>query len=714
MATILIVDDVSDNRQFLVTVLRYHGHRLLEAADGREGLAAAQAHHPDMVITDVLMPVMDGYELARQLRLDPATSAIPVVFYTANYGEREARALAQSSGVPEVLPKPTAPDEVLRIVARVLSGPSAWAVPATPAPLATDFDREHLRLLPDRLPETTADLRAANARLRAVINIGLELASERDADQLLQRVCLAARDLFAATYVTLGVLDLSDRTVQRVVTCGTEDTSWIKRGDRVPGILGTVVDERRTVRGENPGGIPANLRLPVLHPDIDAFVAAPIASAARVHGWICLVGNEGRTFTADDEQLVLALAGQLGRFYELEREILDRHQAESALRTLEEQYQQAQKMEAIGRLAGGVAHDFNNLLTVILGHCDLLLDNLAADDVRREDLAEIRKAGASGASLTRQLLAVSRKQVIKPTLIDLNEVATDTRAMLDRLIEEDVRIVMALKPGLARVLADRGQVEQIVMNLAVNARDAMPGGGTLTIETGGVELDETYASTHLGVKPGPYVALIVTDTGTGLTPEVRARLFEPFFTTKDLGKGTGLGLATVHGIVMRCGGSIVVDSEVGKGASFKVYFPQADAAAMAGDVPLPAALPRTPAETVLVVDDAEGSRDITTKLLERQGYRVLVAANADYAAQLFAQDRTIDVLLTDVVMPGASGPELIRRLVEQRPALKVVYMSGYPEDAILQHGVLDPGIAFLPKPFTAETLGRKIREVIDR
>jgi signal transduction histidine kinase/CheY-like chemotaxis protein len=382
-------------------------------------------------------------------------------------------------------------------------------------------------------------------------------------------------------------------------------------------------------------------------------------------------------------------------------------------RTLEEQYQQAQKMEAIGRLAGGVAHDFNNLLTAILGYCEVLLDDFAGDDPHRADVGEIQKAGAIAATLTRQLLAFSRKQIIEPTLLDLNVVVADMRAMIGRLIGEDVKVVLTLQPELAHVNADRGQVEQIVMNLAVNARDAMPRGGTLKIETANVDLDEHYTRTHVQVKPGHYTMLTVTDTGTGMTPQVLARVFEPFFTTKEIGKGTGLGLATVHGIATQSGGSVNVYSEVGRGTSFNIYFPSATAVDVVVTPPR-VDHPLAGGQTVIVVDDAEGLRELARRLLLRLGYRVLLAADADEALELFERNASIDVLLTDVVMPGASGPELTRRLLERWPALRVVYMSGYTEETIVEHGVLNSGIAFLHKPFTSETLGRKIREVLDR
>jgi nitrogen-specific signal transduction histidine kinase/CheY-like chemotaxis protein len=383
-------------------------------------------------------------------------------------------------------------------------------------------------------------------------------------------------------------------------------------------------------------------------------------------------------------------------------------------RMLEAQYQQAQKMDAIGRLAGGVAHDFNNLLTVILGYCELLLADADPSDRRVSDIAEIQKAGVSAAALTRQLLAFSRKEIIEPALLDLNAVLARMREMLGRLIREDVTIVLALRPESMLVMADRGQLEQIVINLAVNARDAMPSGGTLTIETASVDLDDEYAKTHLAAKPGRYVMLTVTDTGIGMTPAVQARLFEPFFTTKEAGKGTGLGLATVHGIAMAYGGSVIVRSEVGSGTVFTVYLPRADAHEIAIEPPPETFHPRGMTQTVLVVDDAEALRELARRLLERQGYTVLVAANPGEALQLFERNGSIDVLLTDVVMPGASGPELTRQLVERCPALKVIYMSGYTEETISHHGVLDPGIAFLHKPFTSETLAQKIHEVLDR
>jgi len=353
-------------------------------------------------------------------------------------------------------------------------------------------------------------------------------------------------------------------------------------------------------------------------------------------------------------------------------------------------------------------------LTVILGFCELLLPDFEPADRRHADIAEIQKAGIRAAGLTRQLLAFSRKEIIQPTRLDLNTIVAEIRVLLERLIGEDVKVLVGAGRALSPVVCDRGQVEQIILNLAVNARDAMPKGGTLTIATANVQLDEDGARAHHGLKAGRYVALTVTDTGTGITPAVQARLFEPFFTTKGVGKGTGLGLATVHGIVSRCNGAVDVVSEVGRGTSFTVYFQSADAAGTVVAAAPPVVRPPAGAQTVLVVEDEEGVRELTRRLLSRQGYTVLLAADAVEATRLYEDHPGIDLLLTDVVMPGTNGPDLVLKLTERRPGLKVIYMSGYTDEAIVHHGVLDAGIAFLHKPFTSEMLGLKIREVLDR
>jgi signal transduction histidine kinase len=375
---------------------------------------------------------------------------------------------------------------------------------------------------------------------------------------------------------------------------------------------------------------------------------------------------------------------------------------------LQEQYQQAQKMEAIGRLAGGVAHDFNNLLAAILGSCELLLADVGEDDPHRADINEIQKAGNTAAGLTRQLLAFSRKQIVEPTQLDLNVVVTDMHAMLVRLIREDVTIVMRLAPGEARITADRAQVEQILLNLAVNARDAMPEGGTLTVTTGSAAGCHGDTAGDPAVDAGAYVGLTVTDTGGGMPAEVLARAFEPFFTTKAAGKGTGLGLATVHAIATQGGGRVRVSSTVGSGTCVTVYFPRCDRVGERPGPPLGA--PRGRGETVLLVEDADALRHLAVRLLERLGYKVLAASGAEAAMALF-DAHVVDLLLTDVVMPGASGLELARRLLERRPSLKVIYISGYTED-VVAHDALARGIGFLHKPFTSAELGRKIHQAL--
>src|SRR5438552_4749431 len=381
---------------------------------------------------------------------------------------------------------------------------------------------------------------------------------------------------------------------------------------------------------------------------------------------------------------------------------------------LEQQLRQAQKMEAVGRLAGGIAHDFNNILTAITGHADLLLEDLGHHDPRRADVDEIRRSAERAAGLTRHLLAFSRQQVLQPKVVDLNALVLDMDKLLRRLIGEDVELATVLDPTLGRVTADPGQLEQVIVNLAVNARDAMPQGGKLTLETRNIDLDSSYTLEHSLVKPGPYVQLTVSDSGIGMDEETQAHAFEPFFTTKPRGQGTGLGLAMVYGTVKQSGGFIWVYSEPGHGATFKIYLPRVDAAVESTAPPAPVERPPRGSETVLLAEDEPAVRAIAQQALERQGYTVLAAPSGADALALAAQHgATIHLLLTDVVMPGMSGRDLADRLTAQRPGIRVLYSTGYTDNAIVRHGMLEPGLAYLQKPFRPDALVRKVRDVLD-
>jgi PAS domain S-box-containing protein len=380
---------------------------------------------------------------------------------------------------------------------------------------------------------------------------------------------------------------------------------------------------------------------------------------------------------------------------------------------LEERLRQSQKMEAVGRLAGGIAHDFNNLLTVIMGYSGSLRDRLK-DDETREQARRICQAADNAAALTRQLLAFSRMQLLQAKVLNLNSLVMNLDKMLRRLIAEDIELVTRTTPDLRQVKADPGQIEQVVMNLVVNARDAMPQGGRITVETANVDLDENYAATHAAVTPGPYVMLAVSDTGEGMTPETQAQIFDPFFTTKEMGRGTGLGLSTVYGIVKQSGGHIWVYSEVDHGTTFKIYLPETSEVAQPVAAEPPVITSTRGSETVLLVEDDSQVRELTRTVLVGCGYSVLAPTDAGAALAMAEKHVTaIRLLLTDVVMPGMNGRELARHLVERNPRIKVLYMSGYTEYTIGRHGVLEPGTYFLQKPFTPAALGSKVREILD-
>jgi PAS domain S-box-containing protein len=417
------------------------------------------------------------------------------------------------------------------------------------------------------------------------------------------------------------------------------------------------------------------------------------------------IGGEERTFEYWVEPIVVdgRVAGLKGVGTDV-----------TASRALEAQLRQAQKMEAVGQLAGGVAHDFNNMLTAILGYADLVADAVKGDPEVAGDVAEIRKAAERSATITRQLLAFSRRQVLKPVVVDLDRAVRDLQPMLQRLIGEDIELEAKAEDGLRRALLDPVQFEQVIMNLAVNARDAMPGGGKLTIEVRNADLDAGYVLDHRGASEGAHVAVIVRDTGCGMCAETKKHLFEPFFTTKPKGQGTGLGLATVYGIVKQSGGSIWVYSEQGTGTVFKIFFPAAGVtAAEEGRNPAQSDELPTGRETILVAEDEASVRALASGVLTKLGYHVLAAANRDEAERVIQAHPRVNLLLSDVVMPGQSGPALYADLRARVPGLRVLYMSGYSADAVATRGLLTDGGAFLEKPFTARTLATRVREVID-
>lgn len=420
-----------------------------------------------------------------------------------------------------------------------------------------------------------------------------------------------------------------------------------------------------------------------------------------------LTRNGGRRTILWDHTLLRGPEGRVSGIASLGRDVTE-------IRTLEEQLRQSQKMESVGRLAGGIAHDFNNLLTAINGYTELLLMDLKGQDPSYQTAKEILAAGEKAAELIRQLLAFSRKQILQPHILDLNQLIQENTKMLCRLIGEDIELIAKLSPDLCKIKADPGQIEQVIINLAVNARDAMPKGGTLLIETSNVELDREYALQHVSVIPGQYILLAVSDTGIGMDSDTLSHIFEPFFTTKEKGKGTGLGLSTVYGIVQQSGGHIWVYTEPGKGATFKIYLPVVldDSHPESSTRLIPEASRGW--ETILVVEDERIVRKLACLSLQKKGYHVLQAANGEEALNIIAQpDKTIHLLITDVVMPQISGRELARKIQLLRPEVKILYMSGYTRNAIMHHGVLEPELEFIPKPFSPASLSLLVREILD-
>jgi len=832
MATILIVDDRESNRELLTTLLGYRNHRTVEACDGAEGLERARKERPDLIITDILMPTMDGYEFTRRLRADPAFAATPVVFYSAHYLMQEARQLAAKCGVEYVVAKPAEPEELLRTVDAAL-GLTPAALPATPI---EEFDREHIRVLTDKLSQQAGEVGNLSARLEALIDVGHELNVAEAPSVLLERYCKAAREVVGAVCSAACITNEQGRATRRYCSAGVEhpDPECACPTCGLGGPVAQLLEAECPRRGRHfPGDVVTPGCSPAVGP-VNSYLVVPIRTRSQTYGWLALGNKLGASeFTAADERLLTTLAAQFAVGYEnsrlfkelkqraeeLEHEVVEHRQAAEKYRMvveqasdgiaiaddqggcleanprllemlgyrreeflgrnmqdlipkddrnhvpwsidklrgqmfrkelrflrrdgsllevevsmsgledgrtqaivrdvaerkrLEAQLRQAQKLEAVGRLAGGVAHDFNNLLTVILGHSELVLSAMDPHDWRRRDIEDIRDAGARAAVLTNQLLAFSRKQVLQPKVISVNSAVANLTKMLGRLISSNIELVTRCEQEPWYTKVDPGQLDQVILNLALNARDAMPLGGRLVVETAKRTIEDEQLMEHPEVPPGDYVMLAVSDTGSGMDAEIRSHLFEPFFTTKALGKGTGLGLSTVYGIVRQSGGYILVYSEPNRGTVVKVYLPRAAEQMETNKSrneyqPLPLGN-----ETVLLAEDDERVRRLTASVLGQLGYTVLESADGEEALELARNyDGEIHLLFTDIVMPRKCGNEIAAEVRRDHPGIKVLFSSGYTGDVVAQQGPLDASIPFLQKPFTPRTLAVKVREALD-
>ncbi len=840
-AKILIVDDDQGSRDLYRALLAPFGHEVLEARDGKEGLEQAQRHKPDLVVSDILMPTMNGYEFVSLLRKCPGMENVPVVFHSASFLDKQTRSLGAACGVSHIILKPCDPEQTLRTIHDALGVRTGTSISSAQLPAQDDA----IPMLIDAFYEKGQQFDAVSLRLASLLELGLDLARPCSADALLEAACNGARKTIGANYSGVGILagdgpqllSYSLFGVDREIAQNIAQSGF--RGE----IFRSIVHDRDARRTFSAVVEPEGLDLPVHHPAIRSFLGAPLVAGDHVYGWIYVAEKLGSlAFSEQDSQILTALAAYVAVAYEnaqrfhtieertrrLEKEIAEKKRAEerfrmlvetapmgivivnsngritdanaralnmfgyereeligevveklvpanrqeshenhrnsfasnpharpmglgmellackkdgtqfpveislgplitqgetlvstaivdiTARRKMEEQLRISQRMEAIGRLAGGVAHDLNNLVTVILGCCDSLATELASNEPASAKVAMISKAGSAAADLTRQLLAFGRRQMLQPRVVQPREIMTSVEPLLARLIGEDIRLTVSVDPAVGCINADPRQIEQILINLAANARDAMPKGGELTIEVSNAEMDESYQLLHPPALPGSYVLFTVSDTGCGMDRKTQDRIFDPFFTTKERGKGTGLGLATVYGIVKQSGGYIWVYSELGRGTVFKVYLPRVSQGAASQAHSDPDAPPRRGTETILLAEDSESLREIAREYLESLGYTVIEASSGTEALKRAGEFAgAIHLLLTDVMMPEMNGNKLANLIMRTRPEIKVLFTSGYTDDAVARHGILENGMPFIQKPYRPKALARKVREVLD-
>jgi PAS domain S-box-containing protein len=676
MQKILIADDNDDNLYYLQALLGASGYEVLTAKNGAEALECALATPPDLMISDILMPGMDGFALCRRWRSEPGLATIPFVFYTATYTDPKDRELGLSIGADDFLVKPMEPGTLLQIARGLLRQKEMGTLPDRFSATAENsvYLREYNAALIRKLEDKVKDLDAAYQRLEE---------SER-------RFRGFFNDAVVGFYRT---------TADGRVLLVNPSLGKMLGYDSPEDILGVDIENSHF-----PAGYPRE--------DFKKELEEKGVIRGQESAW---KRRDGSTlYIRENVRATRDSAGRIVHYEGTVEDITARKQAEEKSAKLQAELLQSQKMEAVGRLAGGIAHDFNNLLMVIMAQTEMLALDLDLEGASAQRAEKIMKASRRAAELTGQLLAFSRKQTTQPTVTSMNQLVTGVSDMLQRLVGEDVDVQVSFCDEPWLVKTDRAQFEQVIMNLVVNARDALPNGGMLTLETGNSEIDEEYIATHPLVPAGNYAMLAVTDTGTGMSAEVQARLFEPFFTTKEPGKGTGLGLSMVYGIVKQSGGFIRVYSELGKGTCFKIYLPKANVSQAA--TPEEHAAPTHPLKkkaTILLVEDDDSLRDVIANFLQTGGHKVIVAESLDEACRVALEERLeIDLLLTDVVLKGGNGKQLVHRLEGQGCVFRVVYMSGYTPNAIMHHGVLDPGMLFLQKPFSQAALLDKLEKAL--